>query len=351
MAISLGLQVNDLLGNLGIQGGLIGAQIDLLAGNKVGTLKNLKDAFSEAALGHATNGAARRALGGMGRIPGFGLTLAPGIAARRLPRAATRNYYRRMDLGRGASHRAWFGHYLNPKRRSAAKLERLLKKNPAVRAAFERSVGGKFIPDGRNDGRITIRRSVKIIPRFPGLSPLHNSVAGLVRNAQAGITRLAKQLQLLQNGGADKSSASKSTSQSSSSSSKLQGATSFEDLLFIIMMNQMKKLQAEIGKKGDELKALQNKKKGKGGLLGGLGSLGGLAGSLIGGPVGGMLGQSLGGLVGGALGGGGAKKSEEEVTKQLEQLTKKYERFLTSIDNIMSTLHKTSMSSIRKIGQ
>ncbi len=375
---TLGTQVNDLLGSLGIQGGLIGAQVDALAGNPLGVLRNLQDGYTEAATGRATNKWQRqrneRPFGPFGLVP------RPGAALRRL--APFARGYKRMDLAPGA--KTGFAGLFDPRRRGAMKLEGLLRKNPLVRAVFEKAVGGKYIPDGRNDGKITIRRNPFRPLPFPGLPPHLNSVASHINGVQRGIASLAKQLKGLQNGGGERGPGN--SSGPTSSGNFTNAASSFEDLLFGIMMDQMKKLQAEIEAKGGELKKLQNKKDGdkggakkaggkggkgggkggKGGGKGGKGGLlktiGGIAGGAFGGPLGAMAGQAIGGAVGGAVSGGGAsggaggaegkgKKSEEEVTKELEQLTKKYERFLTSIDNIMSTLHKTSMSSIRKIGQ
>ncbi len=342
---SLGTKVNDLLGQLGLQGGAFGAQIDALAGNPVGMLRNLSDAFHEAATGRGTTGLQRlrneRAFGA------FGLSARPQFAMARLRPFLGRTYHR-MDLAPGVGTRGLA--MFHPKRRAAMKFERLLSKNPRIRAAFEKAIGGKFIPDGRTDGKLTIRRPLRGPVPFPGLPPHLNSLGSHIRGMQNAIVKLAQDLKIAQNGSAPRGG-------QSSPASSATNAASFEDLLFGIMMDQMKKLQREIEGKGKELKALQNKDKkpgkGKGGFLKGLGKL---AGGAVGGPLGTMAGQTIGGLLGGAgqsgaSSGAGSKKSEEEITKELEQLTKKYERFLTSVDNIMSLLHKTSMSSIRKIGQ
>ncbi len=316
-AKTIGTQFNDLLGQLGAPGGLIGAQIDSLAGNPLGVLRNLSDAFSEAATGKATTGLGR--LLNERKLGSFGLVPTPLAALSRNRVLVSKRYYQRMDLGAGASTARW-GRYLHPRRRAAAKFERLLRKNPLVRKSFEAAVGGKFIRDGRNDGKITVRRNAVALVPYPGLPPHLSSVASHIHGVQNAIRSLAKDLETAQNGSAG------------GSSSSTGPATSFEDMLFNVMIKQMLKLQKAIKDKGAELEKLQNKK----------------AKKKKSGKGGGGKGKKVG------KGGGKSKKggkSEEQVTKELEQLTKKYERFLTSIDNIMSTLHKTSMNSIRKIGQ
>lgn len=57
---SLGTSVNDALGMIGLKGGLIGASIDALAGDPIGALQNLQDAFQETAQGRGTNALERR---------------------------------------------------------------------------------------------------------------------------------------------------------------------------------------------------------------------------------------------------------------------------------------------------
>ena len=63
---SAGTRINDMLGSLGIKGGMIGAQIDALMGNPLGMLQNLRDAYQETAMGRGTSGFERTMMqGGM----------------------------------------------------------------------------------------------------------------------------------------------------------------------------------------------------------------------------------------------------------------------------------------------
>lgn len=67
------------------------------------------------------------------------------------------------------------------RRMKAKTLEKRLNRSPIFRAQFERAVGGKYVPDGRNDGKITIARANFGLPGFnPGV------FSGLGGNMVAG---------------------------------------------------------------------------------------------------------------------------------------------------------------------
>ncbi len=336
---TIGTRVNDLLGAVGLPGGFIGAQVDALAGNPLGVLRNLNDGFHEAARGHGTTrrGRIHHELRNFGHC---GCVHTPKSALARL-KASIGNNTKRIDLAPGAADGP-FSRLFDPRRTAASLAEMALNNNPVLQAAFEKAIGGKLIPDGRADGKLTIRRTPSKPLPFPGLPLGLRSVAGHINGVQNAIAGLAGQLQGAQNGSSGTGGASSAGGASGG------GNLSFEDMLFQLMMDQMKKLQADIEAKGDELKSLQNGDKSQGSE-----GAGGKGGGKGGGGKGGGKGAAGKGAGGDAAKAGGSEgaKSEEQVTKELEQITKKYERFLTSIDNIMSTLHKTSMSSIRKIGQ
>jgi hypothetical protein len=64
---SVGMQVNRMLDALGLPdkvGDMIGAQIDLLGGNPLGYLPNLRDGYNEAAMGRGTSGFERSMMSG-----------------------------------------------------------------------------------------------------------------------------------------------------------------------------------------------------------------------------------------------------------------------------------------------
>ena len=163
---SVGLRVNDLLGALGIPGGMIGAQIDQSMGNQVGMLKNLADAYQEAATGRATNGL-QRAIGS-GSIPPFLNMASPMSQIGQMGPLCGAGYaggFQHMDLAPGSGS-GLMSRLFDPRRRSAVKLERLLKRNPIARAAFEQAIGGRIASFGKTDGKMTIQR----FPR--GFSPM-----------------------------------------------------------------------------------------------------------------------------------------------------------------------------------
>ena len=175
-----GTRVNDLVGALGIPGGHLGAQIDMLNGNPVGALRNLQDGYTEAAMGRGTNGFQRAAFGGMapaGFIPSP-VAVLPMMGP--LCGAGYCGGYQGVDLANGASHNQFFGIYMDKNRQGAAKLERLLKTNPSARAAFENSVGGRITSFGKSDGVMTIQRFPPYAPVMGfGVSPLASQAGGI----------------------------------------------------------------------------------------------------------------------------------------------------------------------------
>jgi len=255
----------------------------------------------------------------------------------------------------------------NIKKRSQAKcLEKKLNKDPAFRAQFEASVGGKYVPDGRNDGKITIART-GFQMQLPGLNPGafgalgKNLVAGSVMSGMFGlmnnIAGLAGQLGMggqvqLQgqalsaknqwnptNGfnasanGDQVENNLRAKAAPGSMMSKLPQPCAFEDFIAAFMFDTVKEMQNEVKKlmaEFDQGKSTNNgnadQSKGAGGEAGGVGgaggagaaggagragrSRGGYAGGLIKGVigtalpiVGGMIGGPIGSALGGALGG------------------------------------------------
>ena len=239
---SPGLQLNDLLGRLGMPGGYVGAQADMLAGNPVGVLRNMQDGYREAALGRGT-GRFERIMSRGGALPPFGACPSPG---RMLPIAGPicgRGYsggFQTIDMAAGTPNN-FMSRMFNGKRRAGVKLERLLKRNPAARAAFEQSIGGRIVSFGRNDGKFTIQR----FP--PGTQP----IPGFAQNPMA-----------------------------MSAVSSLSG-----------MQHSVLGQLGKLGLIGA-------------GVGGGIGALGGLlGGAMMGNPFGGLMMGGLGGLLSGGLGG------------------------------------------------
>ncbi|MBK8010011.1 MAG: hypothetical protein IPK13_01570 [Deltaproteobacteria bacterium] len=411
---TLGTQINDLLGKYGIQGGMIGAQVDALGGNPLGALKNLQDAFFEAALGKGTTGAQRQFLTG-GGLPPFGFCQPPHLALQHNHARCGHTYAQRTDLAPGAASGP-FAQLFDPRRRAAAQFERALTNNPLIRSAFERAVGGKFIPDGRADGKVTIQRHHhhhRPHHCLPGMNPLANTAASLLKQMDAAIANqlggLANALSpfqgLLASGlqnafgqlapqcgtgganGANGANGSEGASGSEGSDNEIakifsDPSLTVEDKITAMLMAVMKKMDKEIEEQGKKIEKLQNNgtkdqgtgqaggQGGKGGKGGGgkLGAIGGIAGSIFGGPIGGALGSSVGQSVGGMLGGQGANgagagangaaagadgssKSVDVETTKLKRLTDKRSQMFDLLRQIIDGYNKTAKGIIDSIGR
>jgi len=171
-------------------GGYVGAQADMLAGNPVGVLRNMQDGYREAALGRGT-GRFERVMSRGGAIPPFGACHSPTSM---LPISGPicgggyRGGFQSIDVARGAPN-TFFSRIFNGKRRAGAKLERLLKRNPHARAAFEQSVGGRIVGFGRNDGKMTLQRFPPGPQPIPGFAqnPMANSALGCLGGMQHSV--------------------------------------------------------------------------------------------------------------------------------------------------------------------
>ena len=193
--ISSGTRVNDLLGRLGLPGGMIGAQLDALAGNPVGALRNLQDAYQEAALGHGTD-EAERSFGSA--LPPFLSIARPADALGVMAPFCGGGYaagFQRVDLGGGRSDARIFGQFLDPGRRSAANFEQVLRSNPDARAAFEGAIGGRIVGFGGNDGKLVVERFPRGFSQLPaiGVNPFaQNALASALGLQQAVLGNAAR---------------------------------------------------------------------------------------------------------------------------------------------------------------
>ncbi|NNE09292.1 MAG: hypothetical protein HKN20_12085 [Gemmatimonadetes bacterium] len=155
---------------------------------------------------------------------------------------------------------------------------------------------------------------------------------------------------------------------------------SIEDKLMLLMSKLSDFLDKQIEDKMGELeKATQGGKgaggaggKGGGGGIGGMfGSLGkiagGIAGTAFGGPLGGMLGTQAGGMLGKMLGGiaggggakggaggaggaqGGKKPNIQKLQTELQSLMQKRQQMFQTMQNIMKSMHDSSMAAIRNL--
>lgn len=349
----------------------VGAMKDLSSGNLVGYHQNLSEAFT----GFESGGA--QAMAGAfaaGACPAAHFCGAPSLAmTRTVQRVDLKNKRGGLmgALGGAAAGFALGGPFgaavggaigafagKSVSRCKAKVIERRLRRNPAFRAQFEASVGGRYVPDCRNDGKITIVRN-GLTPKLPGLAA--GAFAGLMGNVVAGsclsgmqrglsnATRLMQSQNYLgqaQYQGMTPSAGEhkiRMNARPGGEVSKLPVPTTFEDLVAAFMIDVVKDMEEELKAKMSEYEKMKDggKKDGakgaqggggagrsgrsRGGLfgsiLGGLGKVvGGIGGGLLGSIVSPFVGTALGGGIGQSLGGmlgGGAGKLLDGVTGML----------------------------------
>jgi hypothetical protein len=129
-------------------------------------------------------------------------------------------------------------------------LEARLKRDPIFRAKFEAQVGGKYVPDGRNDGKVTVRR---FKPRFPGVRGIGP------RTVLGGLAQMQSQIKDLLGKLGNKGNAQGGIQgKEGSYVSKLPKNATFEDLVAAFMKDVMKEQQKEVKDKMAELNKLKS---------------------------------------------------------------------------------------------
>jgi len=253
-------------------------------------------------------------------------------------------------------------------------IESRLKRDPIFRAKFEAKVGGQFVPDGRNDGKVTVRR---FKPNILGLAAgAPQALAGnlMAMGALGGLAMMQSQIANLVKGitGQGKGQASGGIQgKEGSYVSKLGANASFEDLVAAFMKDTMKEQQGEIKDKMAELKQLkasQKKgaaKKGKGGIGGFMKKIVPMAtkglGTAFFGPIGGAIGGIAGNALSGAMGSksaSGAKgamskedyqDSRQMMMEELKNMMQKLQQMQQALSNVLNSMHQGAMNSIRNI--
>lgn len=347
---------------------LQGALQDLSLGNLAGYQKNLFEAFTGVDPGRI---GARMAKPFSCQSPAQGL----GVSVQRMDLAnkggklaAFATGFALGGLGGGLAAMAGKGIFARCKAKS---LEKRLTRDPMFRATFEAQVGGRFVPDGRNDGKITL-----VKPNFglPGLNPgifgamSGNLVAGgclsgiarMMGNAQGLMQDIARSANTSYDGSRFGDRSGLASTRADSAVAKLGPGATFEDLVAAFMIDTVKDMQKEIEDKMKELKkSNESQRGGRGGygsMLGGLGKMaGGAIGGVFGGPIGAGIGGQLGGALGGAVGGGGGAKGNGQSDmrqikfEELKNLMNKLQQMLQSMSNVLNTMHQGAMNSIRNI--
>jgi hypothetical protein len=380
----------QMMGMSQAQAALKAASYDLSRGDMAGYQKNLTEAFTGIDPGQMRRMSMSHAMCSPGLARGG------GFSAQRVNLAKGKSGLGGALLGGAAG---WalggplgglagglIGRFLS-KRGKAKCMERRLNRDPIFRSQFEAMTGGKYVRDGRIDGKITIVR-----PNFglPGMRPGAfgalggNLVAG---SAMSGMARMMGQAANIMGGfgmtgggfgipGGElggmlsgglgygglnnginlkqRLGISRSQGGFGSRVANLPPNATFEDLVAAFMMDTMKDMQDEAKQQMDRLKRSNQarNRRGYGGMLGGLGSLGGgLLGGMVGGPVGASIGQGLGGAVGRGLGGQGAQgeDSRQLMFEELKNTMQKLQQMMQSMSNVLNTMHQGSMNSIRNI--
>ncbi len=136
----------------------------------------------------------------------------------------------------------------------------------------------------------------------------------------------------------------------------------FEDKVATMMVDIIKKMQEDIEKRLEKLKAQAQAAESGGGGGGGkgggmLGSVLGMAGNMImpgvGGAVGGMVGNAIGGAAGGggAGGAGGGQESRNIEFEMLKNEMQKLSQMQQAFSNVLNEMHQLAMNAIRGIAK
>ena len=355
------------------QAAYMGAQLDLKNGDIAGYHKNM----FEAATGHDPG----RFAGAMMASPFAcchpharlarlaGARLGKGVPTGKVkarysyhtPFGTHQTERRDLNTGKGI-----FGKIFG--RLKASALEKRLNSDPLFRARFEAKVGGKYIPDGRNDGKITVRRfKPNILGHAIGLGGIHGLAAqtalGGLAQMQQNAANLIKSIT-----GQSKSSSSSSSSSADSAVAKLGPGACFEDLVAAFMMDVVKDQQKQAKEKMNELKDLNSQAKsmraqeGKSGIAQTVGSFaGGAVGLAAGGMVGAQIGSAAGGWLGKTLSsagssGTGENKSLDDVNdsrqikmEELKNIMQRLQQMQQALSNVLNAMHQGSMNAVRNI--
>ena len=385
---SQGMQINRMLDALGLpesMGDMIGAQVDAARGDWAGFARNMQDLNSGMDSGQMDK------LFGRG-LPGPHFLQRPHV---KLPHS--------RKLYSNTFHTPFGDHEISREKLGGRGLlgkmvgrsmERQLLTNPAFKAKMERVLGGRIIPDGRADGKITVER---FRPNFQGVpftgpvasNPMLSGIYGSLARLEGNVKNLASKMTQggVSAGGADGAGA---TSGSSSASQLKDPETqkladgmgmspplSFEDMLFLMMMKYAKKKEKEIMDKMNELGKADKAGKsgggrrrgyggGIGGIIGGVAKMaGGVIGGMYGGPIGSQIGGALGGAVGGALGGGGggaaggaggdkaagldSKNSDTLKQMQMQKLMEDLKKMYEMLSNVMKSMNGMQMAAVRNL--
>ncbi|MBN2359014.1 MAG: hypothetical protein JXR83_06145 [Deltaproteobacteria bacterium] len=363
-------------------GDMIGAQIDAARGDWAGYARNMMDLTSGMSSGQLDG------LFGKG-LPGSQFVPRPHemLSGNRLKWGGLfHTPFGRFDVSREQlGGKGLFGKMVG------TSMERAILTNPAFKARMERVLGGRIIPDGRPDGRITVLR---YRPNFPQI-PFTNQIASnpMLSGMYGALARMENNIKNLLGGLTGGASAAGSTAKAGGSSAISQttngvdlqdaetkelaqgmgmdtSALSFEDVLFLMMMKYARKKEKEIISKMNELSGSKGSEGSRrrrgyggfiGGLLGGVGKLFGTFGGLLPPPYG-MIAKVGGGLMnmagnaasGGSQGSSGAfgdanQTSDTLKQMQMQKLMEDLKKMYEMLSNVMKSMTDMQMAAVRNL--
>ncbi len=408
---SLGTFVNDLVGMVGIKGAGIGYAIDSLTGNATGQLANLHDAFLETAMGTGT-GPIQRRMGSFmagGMMPGMHMMSPMAMMPMMSPFCGCgySGGMQKIDLAAGSTNIPILSKLFSPSRRMAGRFERMLRHNPAARAQFEASIGGRITSFGfRNDGKMTIQRFAPgYMPAgagmmnpmsahmfghmgamnmgmmstglmggalgglFGGINPFMGFAAGGFGN-MLGMTGMQSPANAgwgpFDNSGAlggrgfgswnpnampglmqNTNPQYESAHQAQVAGVLADPSLTVEDKVVLMMMLITKKMDRDIERQAQYINSIQQQQSKRGG---GAGGKGGKGGGLLGGLTGGI----FGGGVFGANNGGGQGNNNPSIdieSMKLKRLVDKRSQMFDILRQIIDKYNQTAKSMIDSIGR
>jgi hypothetical protein len=146
--------VTDLLGKLGVSAELLNRQIGQLQNAPINTLKDLRVAYAKA--NAEGNRFTQSVSDSRINLPPFLYNPPPRESFGQLQGSVRLTYHRAREA-RHPSSRMAIMRLANERTARAAKLQRLINTDLAVRSRFEKIAGGIVVLDGRMDGTITMR--------------------------------------------------------------------------------------------------------------------------------------------------------------------------------------------------
>lgn len=383
---SMGMQVNRMLEALGMPenlGDMVGAQIDSSRGDFAGMMRNLQDLTSGMSTSQM-DAVFGRGLPGSMFVPRPMDVLRGGFlgASMMAPTYPPMGF---NPLG-GISREAPFGMGL-----TGRSIEQACRFNPMFRSQLEQMLGGRIIPDFRNDGRLSVFRppfnmlgmglrqsigagllpGMGIAGALGGLGlPMGGPLMGnpVARSILGGLQRMEYNMISMVAGPGSKAALMAdpgSRTMANGMGIDIRNA-SFEDIIFLLLMKYAKNKENDIMKKVNDLNKSEQAANNKG-FMGGLGSLaGGAAGLWLGGPMGAMMGSQMGGQLGGALANGGApytgqgqdvfganadpsQMSDTMKQQMLQKLMGDLQKLYEMLTNMIKTMHDMQMSPIRNL--